>query len=45
MSAEILIVDDNADIRNIINDHNGELEFFPIVNGAKIEIDFKLNVS
>ena len=34
-----------AIVNKIINDHNGELEFFPIANGAKIEIDFKLNVS
>ena len=34
-----------AIVNKIINDHNGELEFFPISNGAKIEIDFKLNVS
>ena len=30
-------------VNKIINDHNGELEFFPLENGAKIEIDFKLN--
>ena len=41
MSAEILIVDDNTDIRNIINDHNGNIEFIPINNGAKIKIIFK----
>ena len=40
MSDEILIVDDNADIRNIINDHNGKIEFIPIQNGAKINIIF-----
>ncbi len=34
-----------AIVNKIINDHNGELEFFPIHKGAKIEIDFKLNVS
>ena len=34
-----------AIVNKIINDHNGELEFFPISNGARIEIDFKLNVS
>ena len=32
-------------VNKIINDHNGELEFFPIDNGAKIEIDFKLDGS
>jgi len=30
-------------VNKIINDHNGELEFYPIKDGAKIEIDFKLN--
>ena len=30
-------------VNKIINDHNGELEFFPISNGAKIEINFGLN--
>ena len=25
------------------NDHNGKLEFVQIPNGAKVEIDFKLN--
>ena len=34
-----------AIVNKIINDHNGDLEFFPISNGARIEIDFKLNVS
>ena len=28
-------------VNKIINDHNGELSFHSIVNGAKIEIDFK----
>ncbi len=32
-------------VNKIINDHNGELEFFPIDNGAQIEIDFKLDGS
>ena len=40
MSEEILIVDDNADIRNIINDHNGKINFISIKNGAKINIMF-----
>tara|TARA_Y100000992_G_scaffold58834_1_gene35821 strand:- start:838 stop:2625 length:1788 start_codon:yes stop_codon:yes gene_type:complete len=30
-------------VNKIINDHKGELEFFSISNGAKIEINFKLN--
>ena len=30
-------------VNKIINDHNGELLFFPISNGAKVEINFKLN--
>ena len=30
-------------VNKIINDHNGELEFFSISNGAKIEINFRLN--
>ena len=30
-------------VNKIINDHNGELKFFSISNGAKIEIDFRLN--
>ncbi len=29
-------------VNKIINDHNGELEFIPISNGAKIEINFKI---
>ena len=40
MSTEILIIDDNADIRNIINDHNGKIFFSSLGNGAKIEIIF-----
>ena len=40
MSTEILIIDDNADIRNIINDHNGKINFVSLDNGAKIEIIF-----
>jgi len=30
-------------VNKIINDHDGELEFFPINDGAKIEIIFRLN--
>ena len=30
-------------VNKIINDHNGELSFLPISNGAKVEIYFKLN--
>ena len=30
-------------VNKIINDHNGELEFYPENDGAKIEINFKLN--
>jgi two-component system, NtrC family, nitrogen regulation sensor histidine kinase NtrY len=30
-------------VNKIINDHNGELDFISIPNGAKIEINFKLN--
>jgi two-component system nitrogen regulation sensor histidine kinase NtrY len=29
-------------VNKIINDHNGELNFFPINDGAKIEIIFRL---
>ena len=29
-------------VNKIINDHNGELEFVPIPDGAKIEINFKI---
>jgi two-component system nitrogen regulation sensor histidine kinase NtrY len=32
-------------VNKIINDHNGELNFFSIDSGAKIEIIFKLNVN
>ena len=32
-------------VNKIINDHNGELEFFSIIDGAKIEIKFKKNGS
>ena len=28
-------------VNKIVNDHNGELDFFPTSNGAKIEINFK----
>ena len=30
-------------VNKIINDHNGELNFFSISDGAKVEIKFKLN--
>ena len=30
-------------VNKIINDHNGELEFFSISDGAKIQVDFKKN--
>ena len=30
-------------VNKIINDHNGELSFLPISNGAKVEINFKPN--
>ena len=30
-------------VNKIINDHNGELIFHSLLNGAKIEIDFRLN--
>ena len=30
-------------VNKIINDHNGKLLFFPILNGAKVEINFKFN--
>jgi len=30
-------------VNKIINDHNGEILFFPINDGAKVEIIFKLN--
>ncbi len=32
-------------VDKIINDHDGELKFFPIENGAKIEIKFRLDVN
>ena len=32
-------------VNKIINDHNGKLNFFPLSNGAKVEIIFKLNGS
>ena len=32
-------------VNKIINDHNGELKFFSINDGAKVEIIFKLNVN
>ena len=32
-------------VNKIINDHNGELNFFSIDSGAKVEIIFKLNVN
>ncbi len=32
-----------AIVNKIINDHNGELSFFSISNGAKIEVNFKTN--
>tara|TARA_B100001057_G_scaffold374811_1_gene379516 strand:- start:1487 stop:3274 length:1788 start_codon:yes stop_codon:yes gene_type:complete len=32
-------------VSKIINDHNGELKFFSTSDGARIEIDFKLNDS
>ncbi len=32
-------------VNKIINDHEGKLLFFPITNGAKVEIIFRLNVS
>ena len=34
-----------AIVNKIINDHDGELNFFSINNGAKVEIIFKLNVN
>ena len=30
-------------VNKIINDHNGEINFYPINDGAKIEIDFNKN--
>ncbi len=32
-------------VNKIINDHNGELNFYSIPDGAKVEIYFKINVS
>ncbi len=32
-------------VNKIINDHNGKIQFIPISNGAKVEINFILNVS
>jgi two-component system, NtrC family, nitrogen regulation sensor histidine kinase NtrY len=32
-------------VNKIINDHNGELKFFSLPDGAKIEINFRLNDS
>ena len=32
-------------VNKIINDHNGKLEFIPLKDGAKIEINFNLDVS
>ena len=32
-------------VNKIINDHNGELKFFPKSDGAKIEINFRLDDS
>jgi len=32
-------------VNKIINDHNGKIEFIPIDNGAKVQINFILNVS
>ena len=32
-------------VNKIINDHDGELNFFSITNGAKVEVKFKLDVS
>ena len=30
-------------VNKIINDHNGELKFFAVSDGAKIQVDFKKN--
>ncbi len=30
-------------VNKIINDHNGELDFYSITDGVKVEINFKLN--
>ena len=32
-------------VNKIINDHNGELDFIPINDGARIEIRFRLDVN
>ena len=32
-------------VNKIINDHDGEIDFYSIAEGAKVEINFKLNVS
>ena len=32
-------------VNKIINDHNGKLDFFPISNGAKVEINFRFDVN
>ena len=32
-------------VNKIINDHDGKLLFFPINNGAKVEVNFKLDVN
>ena len=32
-------------VNKIINDHNGKLNFFPISNGAKVEINFRFDVN
>jgi len=32
-------------VNKIVNDHEGKLLFFPIENGAKVEITFRINVS
>ena len=43
MNTEILIVDDNTDIRDIINDHNGSIIFTSLDKKAKINIKFLKN--
>ena len=30
-------------VNKIINDHNGELNFISLSNGARVEINFKIN--
>ena len=32
-------------VNKIINDHNGKIDFIPVNNGAKVEINFNLNDS